>query len=171
MTAAGRLSGNFHRARWLALLVKRAAANPSYERSRAIDRSSGTVAQQFPFARPKLRRARRLASGDARAVLDALLAWDGSYHRTYEMGLVHEGVAIWEELKDRAERSPSHPRGELATERISGGPQLPACAPDAGRSRCERIPRGWRAPQRRRPGAHPDASERARGGLERAAPL
>ena len=120
--ARERLSGKFHRARWLALLVKRVAANPSYERSRAIDQSSGTVAQQFPFARPQLQKARKLARGGARAVLEALLRWDGSYHRTYDMGLVHEGVAIWEELKDQAEAIALAPLGgKLATDLLSGG--------------------------------------------------
>jgi penicillin amidase len=121
--ARERLGGSFHRARWLKLLVRRVARRPSYEASRAIDRSSGTIAQQYPFARPKLRRARRLSRGPGRAVLDALLAWDGSYARMADDGRVHEAVAIWEELKDRAEAIALGPfGGALATRLLSGEP-------------------------------------------------
>ena len=120
--ARERLSGPFHRARWLRLLVKRVAGNPSYEASRAIDRSSGTTAQQFPFAKRRLRQARRRAGGAAARTLDALLAWDGNYHRA-EGGLVDPGVAIWEELKDRAEAVALGPfGGKLATDLLSGEP-------------------------------------------------
>ena len=121
--ARERLAGAYHRAAFLRRLVKGVARRPSYEASRAIDRRSGTTAQQFPLARRKLRRARRTARGAGRAVLDALLAWDGSYDRVLANGRVHEGVAIWEELKDRAEAIALGPfGGEVATRLLSGEP-------------------------------------------------
>ena len=92
-------------------------------RALARDRPElGHVAQQFPFARRKLRKARRLATRRRASGARRPARWDGSYHRTYDAGLVHEGVAIWEELKDRAEAIALGPLGgELATDLLSGG--------------------------------------------------
>jgi hypothetical protein len=101
--ATERLAGSYHRARLLKLLVRRAARRPSYATSRAIDRTSGTTAQQRPFFTKRLRAARKGASGGAASVLDTLLGWDGSYDRTDSRGTVPAGVATWEEFKDRAE--------------------------------------------------------------------
>jgi hypothetical protein len=56
-------------------------------------------------------------------VLGALLAWNGSYHDIVANGRVHEGVAIWEEFKDRAETLALGPfGGEVATRLLSGEP-------------------------------------------------
>ena len=101
--ATERLSGPYHRSRLLKLLVGRVARRPSYAASRAIDRTSGTTAQQRPFFGKRLVAARRGAGPGAAAVLDTLIRWDGNYARTDARGTVPAGVAAWEEFKDRAE--------------------------------------------------------------------
>ena len=101
--ARERLAGAFHRAGFLTRLVARVASRPSYEASRNIDRRSGTTAQQRPLFARGLRRARRGARGNGRRVLDALIEWDGSYHRADGSGNVEPGVAIWEEYKTQAQ--------------------------------------------------------------------
>ncbi len=100
--ATERLAGPFHRSRLLKLLVRRVARKPSYAASRAIDRTSGTTAQQRPFFGRRLKAARKGAGGGAAAVLDTLLGWDGNYARTDSRGTVPAGVATWEEFKQRA---------------------------------------------------------------------
>ena len=115
--ARERLAGSLHRVRILQKLVAKAARKPSYERSTAIVRTSGTTAQQFPFAKRRLREAEQRAKGPAAATLAALLAWDGSYADTDAAQTVDPGVAIWEELKDRVEAILLRPYGE-------GGEQL-----------------------------------------------
>ena len=47
--ARERENGNFHRIRLIQSLVRKVAKHPSYARSRAIELTSGTTAQQFPF--------------------------------------------------------------------------------------------------------------------------
>ena len=103
--ARERLLGRFHRAGWLARQVKSAhRRGGGFERSAAVDRLTGTIAQQRPLAKGELRRADRAASGDARTVLDALLAWNGSYAQADSNGTVDPGVMAWEEFKDAAVR-------------------------------------------------------------------
>jgi len=101
--ARERQAGPYHRARYLKLLVSRVAKQPSYEASRAIDRSSGSTAQQRPLFGRHLLRARSGANPAAASVLDTLLGWDGSYIRTASDGTVPAGVATWEEFKARAQ--------------------------------------------------------------------
>jgi penicillin G amidase len=102
--ALERATGSLHRVGILTKLVSRVAQNPSFDKSTDIALRSGTTAQQFPLRdRRKLGRARELASAEGRAVLDGLAAWNGSYDKEDNSGTVHPGVAIWEELKDRAE--------------------------------------------------------------------
>jgi penicillin G amidase len=101
--ARERQTGPFHRARLLKLLVGRVARHPSYAASTAIDRTSGTTAQQRPFFGKQLRRARKGANPQAAAVIDTLLGWDGNYDRTDSRGTVAAGVAAWEEFKARAQ--------------------------------------------------------------------
>jgi penicillin amidase len=98
-----RLAGPFHRGQYLQRAVAALARDPSYEGAKSLLRTVGTTAQQRPLAQARLRRAAARATGTAKAVLDALLAWDGSYHRTDDAGTVDPGVAIWEELKDQLE--------------------------------------------------------------------
>ena len=101
--ATERLAGPYHRSVFLRRLVARVAQKPSYAASRAIDRSSGSTAQQRPLFSKRLRLARKGARGGGASVLDTLLGWDGSYARTDSRGTVPAGVATWEEFKDRAE--------------------------------------------------------------------
>jgi penicillin G amidase len=112
--APERTSGRLHRARFLAGLVRRAAAAPSYEAVAAVDRTAGTVAQQRPLLRARLRAAAGGTVGPAKQLLDAIVAWDGSYDRVDGAGTVDPGVAAWEALKDRATRRlPPGARGWL----------------------------------------------------------
>jgi acyl-homoserine lactone acylase PvdQ len=101
--ASERLTGRYHRATWLSWLARDVAREPSFERMQGAVVRAGTIAQQRPLAARKLRVARRGASGRAAQVLDAILAWDGSYHAVDAAGTVDPGVAIWEAFKDEAE--------------------------------------------------------------------
>jgi acyl-homoserine lactone acylase PvdQ len=100
--ARERMTGPYHRAAYLRSLVARVAKHPSYAASREIGRDSGSHAQQRPLYTTKLKRLRAGATGQARAVLDALLRWDGSYVATNSAGTVDPGVAMWEEFKQQA---------------------------------------------------------------------
>ena len=102
--ARERLAGAYHRAGWLQRITKDVAKAPSWERMEHAIVQSGTIAQQRPLAAGRLRTARDGARGDAARVLDALLAWQGSYHETDDNGTVDPGVAIWETFKDEAEK-------------------------------------------------------------------
>ena len=99
--ARERATGPFHRVRLVRLLAGRVTRKPSYAASTAIDRTTGTTAQQRPFFGSQLRKARKGASGGA-ALLDTLLAWDGNYDRVNGSGTVDPGVAAWEEFKTQA---------------------------------------------------------------------
>jgi acyl-homoserine lactone acylase PvdQ len=101
--ASERLTGRFHRATWLSWLARDVARDPTFERMQGAVVRAGTTAQQRPLAARRLRLARRGARGRAAQVLDALLAWDGSYARTDGDGNVDPGVALWETFKDEAE--------------------------------------------------------------------
>ncbi len=101
-TARERLSGPLHRVRILQGLVGRAARNPTYAKHIRIVRRSGTTAQQFPFAKRRLRAAKRASNGASRKLLRELLRWNGNYDREDDAGTVAPGVAIWEELKSRS---------------------------------------------------------------------
>jgi acyl-homoserine lactone acylase PvdQ len=98
--ATERTSGHLHRGAFLNRLV--AAANPSYDAVKAVDRTSGTTAQQRSLLGGRLREAASGATGGAKTVLDTILAWDGNYDRTDAAGTVDPGVAAWEALKDEA---------------------------------------------------------------------
>jgi penicillin amidase len=103
--ARERLAGRFHRAAWLARQVKSAARRGGgYDRSKAVDQLTGTIAQQRPLASGDLRRARKGAGADAATVLDAILGWNGSYDVVDASGTVDPGVAAWEEFKVAAQR-------------------------------------------------------------------
>jgi penicillin amidase len=102
--AKERIIGRLHRANYLARLVARAARHPSFDAVKAVDRFSGTIAQQRPLYAKRLRAARTGASGAARTVLDTILAWDGSYDRQDAAGTVDPGLAAWNGLKAALER-------------------------------------------------------------------
>jgi penicillin amidase len=109
--ASERNSGRFHRATWLSWLVRDLARDPTWVRAEGAIVRSGTTAQQRPLAARRLRLAQRGATGRAKQVLDALLAWDGSYHAVDANKTVDPGVAIWEQFKDEAE--------EIALDRLA----------------------------------------------------
>ena len=100
--APERTSGSLHRAGYLNRLVAAAAASPSYDATKAVDRAAGTTAQQRVLLADALRSAAAGASGPARTLLDTIVAWDGNYDRVDAAGTVDPGVAAWEGLKDEA---------------------------------------------------------------------
>jgi penicillin amidase len=119
--ARERLSGAFHRSGLLARAVRNAARKGGgYERSAAVDRVTGTIAEQRPLAARRLRRARRGARGEARVVLDTILAWDGSYALTDSNGTVDPGVAAWEAFKVAAKKRVYDRYGKAAELLIHG---------------------------------------------------
>jgi penicillin G amidase len=97
-----RTAGRMHRAAYLDRLVAAAAAAPSYDAIKAVDRASGTTAQQRVLLDARLRSAAAKATGAAKTLLDTIVAWDGNYDRTDAAGTVDPGVAAWEALKDAA---------------------------------------------------------------------
>jgi penicillin amidase len=100
-----RNAGRLHRDGYLRELVRDAARSPSYNAVKGIDRVAGTHAQQRPLLDSSVRAAAAGATGPAKALLDAVVAWDGSYDRTDAAGTVDPGVASWEALKDAAVKS------------------------------------------------------------------
>jgi penicillin amidase len=97
--AKERVIGRLHRANYLARLVAKAAKHPSFDAVKAVDRSSGTIAQQRPLYATQLRAADTGASGTAKSLLDTILAWDGSYDRVDANNTVDPGLAAWNALK------------------------------------------------------------------------
>jgi penicillin G amidase len=97
-----RNTGRLHRAAYLFGLVRQAATAPSYAAVKAVDRAAGTHAQQRSLLTAKLRAADSGATGQAKALLDTVLAWDGDYDSTDSAGTVNPGVAAWEALKAAA---------------------------------------------------------------------
>jgi penicillin G amidase len=103
--ARERLSGPFHRARFLGKRVSRAVgADDLYQATADVDKVSGTVAQQRPLAAGRLRRAARRARGGGKVVLDTIRAWGGSYHAVDGNDTVDPGVAAWDAFKLAAEQ-------------------------------------------------------------------
>jgi acyl-homoserine lactone acylase PvdQ len=113
-TARKRMDGGWFRAAWLQDLVRRFAAEPSWEGMEGVVRDAGTVAQQYPLTRPRLARAATGASGPAKAVLDTLLAWNGHYDQTASDGTVDPGVATWDAFRAAAGRVAVAPLGDAA---------------------------------------------------------
>ena len=119
--ATERLSGRLHRGEFLSRQVARLhRRGVTFEGAQDVIRYVGQTAQQRPLAQRRLRRAARGARGPAAAVLDALLAWKGSYHAVDGQGTVDPGVALWEEFKDQLEARALAPLGKGA-ERLAGG--------------------------------------------------
>jgi acyl-homoserine lactone acylase PvdQ len=98
--ATERNNGRLHRAAYLFRLVARAAAAPSLDAVKAVDRGAGTVAQQRPLLDGRLRVAADGATGAGKTVLDTIVAWDGNYDRTAADGTVDPGVAAWVAIED-----------------------------------------------------------------------
>jgi penicillin amidase len=119
--ARERENGNFHRIRLIQSLVRKVAKHPSYERSRKIELTSGTTAQQFPFVdKHKVRKAEKRRRGIGRATLKQLMRWDGDYTKTGSDGTIDPGVSIWEEFKHQLERRVLKPYGPGAKP-LAGG--------------------------------------------------
>ena len=120
--ARERENGSLHRIRLLQSLVRKVAKHPSYAKSRAIELTSGSTAQQFPFLdRKRTKKAIAAhASGPAKATLEQLLAWDGDYTETDAGGTVEPGVAIWEEFKSRLETMMLRRHGGEAARPLAG---------------------------------------------------
>jgi penicillin amidase len=97
--------GDLNRATFLNGLVKAAAANPSLDALRGVERAAGTTAQQRPLLDTRLRAAATVATGPAKSLLDAIVAWDGNYDREDSAGTVDPGVAAFEAFKDAAENT------------------------------------------------------------------
>lgn len=100
--AKERTIGPFHRGRFLAKTVARIYKNPSFDGLVAIDRITGTHAQQRMLDTARLKRARRGARGDAKTVLATILRWDGDYSKTDADGKVDPGVPAWSAFCDAA---------------------------------------------------------------------
>jgi len=128
--AKERTIGPFHRGRYLQKVVKRLFLDASYDASKEIERISGTHAQQRMLATSRLKKARRRSKGDARVVLDTILAWDGDYHTTDDDGNVPAGVAAWDAFCAGAEtvamRRYPEEIGKLG--HSAGGSHLQECA-------------------------------------------
>jgi acyl-homoserine lactone acylase PvdQ len=117
--ASERVAGPWYRAAWLDRLARHVARAPSYEGMERLIFNAGTVAQQRPFAGPKLRTALHGAGHEAAAVLRTILGWKGSYNTTNGKGTVNPGVAAWQTLKDQLEKIALAPLG--AAGRLIGG--------------------------------------------------
>jgi penicillin G amidase len=161
--------GELHRGAYLQRLVKAAAASPSYDALKAVERAAGTTAQQRSLLDARLRKAGATATGPAKTVLDTILAWDGNYDRTDANGTVDPGVAALEAVKDAAEdtlpkaavnwlgpRGGSHPfdigGAEAAALHGMSTAKLAAAAGDAAAALQKRFgsadPAAWREPRK-----------------------
>ena len=129
--AKERTIGGFHRGKFLARTVKRFYARyPNFDGLKAIDRVTGTHAQQRMLSTGKLKKARRGASGDAKVVLDAILAWDGDYATTDSEGKVPPGVAAWDAFCATARNVAvaRYPKEVSKLGHSAGGSHLQECA-------------------------------------------
>ena len=129
--AKERTVGGYHRGKYLARVVRRFyRRGPSFEALTAIDRITGSHAQQRVLAGRKLRRAARGASGDAEVVLDAIRAWDGDYATTDADGKVPAGVAAWDAFCAAAQKvaTAPYPAGVRRLGHGAGGSHLQECS-------------------------------------------
>src|SRR4051794_7814759 len=96
--ATERNNGRLHRAAFLFEQVAAAHTAGTFEAVKAVDRATGTTAQQLPLYKPRLQATAAGATGGAKTVLDTILAWDGNYDRTDANGTVDPGAAAWPQL-------------------------------------------------------------------------
>jgi penicillin G amidase len=169
MNAPEENAGPLNRGAFLERLVAAAAASPSYEALKNVDRVAGTTSQQRPLMDAKLRAAQAAASGPGRTVLDAIVNWDGNYDRTDANGTVDPGVAAFDALKDAAEatlpravivwlgqRGGSHPYDVGGAEAVAlnaaGAKGLASIAADAAARLQAQFgsadPAAWRTPRK-----------------------
>jgi acyl-homoserine lactone acylase PvdQ len=129
--AKERTTGPFHRGRYLARVVGRFyRRGPTFEALSAIDRVTGTHAQQRMLSTRRLKLAARRARGDAKVVLRAILAWDGDYATTDAEGKVPPGVAAWDAFCAAARdvAVARYPKEVSKLGHSAGGSHLQECA-------------------------------------------
>ena len=129
--AKERTIGGLHRGKYLANVVRRIyKKGPSFEALTLIDRITGSHAQQRMRSATKLKRARRGARGDAKVVLDAILAWNGDYATTDADGKVPPGVAAWDAFcaAARTVATGRHPEDVGKLGHGAGGSHLQECS-------------------------------------------
>lgn len=129
--AKERTIGGQHRGKFLAQTVGRIyRRGPSFEALVAIDRFSGTHAQQRRLSTRKLKRATRRAHGDAKTVLQAILAWNGDYATTDSDGKVPPGVAAWDAFCAGAQKVATgrYPDSVTRLGHSAGGSHLQECS-------------------------------------------
>ena len=94
--AKERTIGPFHRGKYLSNVVARLFRRVNYDATKEIEEITGTHAQQRMLATSRLKRARKGATGDAKVVLDTILAWSGDYHTADDAGNMPPGMAAWD---------------------------------------------------------------------------
>jgi penicillin amidase len=109
-----RITGRYHRVGWLMRQVRRVRRLGTFAAAENAVRRTGTFAQQRQLAAPLLRRVAKGSSGNAKLVLDTLLAWDGNYDTTDGGGTVDPGVTTWETFKELAAKRAVAPLGKGA---------------------------------------------------------
>ncbi len=170
--ATERVTGPFHRVGWLMRQVRAVRRAPSFEAAENAVRLAGSFAQQRPLATRLLRRVDKGATGDAKTLLDTLLAWNGSYAEVDGNNTADPGVVAWETFKAAAatravaalgkgaERFPDRPgtshafdmtdKEAYALRTLSPG-VLRLAAGDAFATLAQRFgtsdPAGWRTPR------------------------
>ena len=120
--ARERMSGPFHRAAWLGRATKRAhEQGGGYGLTATVDRYAGSVAQQRPLAKRRLKAARKGAKGPAKIVLGTILKWNGSYHETDANNTTDPGLSAWEAFKRGALEQKLGKFDEEEIDSIAGG--------------------------------------------------
>jgi penicillin G amidase len=129
--AKERTIGGFHRGKFLSRVVGRLyRRGPTFDALINVDRITGTHAQQRMLSTGKLKKARRGARGDAKVVLDAILAWNGDYATTDSEGKVPPGVAAWDAFCAAARDAAvaRYPKEVSKLGHSAGGSHLQECA-------------------------------------------
>ena len=129
--AKERTIGGFHRGKFLSRTVARYyRQGPSFDALVAIDRITGSHAQQRMLADRKLRRAARGSRGDAKVVLNAIRDWNGDYATTDSEGKVPPGVAAWDAFCAGAQKvaTARYPDGVRRLGHGAGGSHLQECS-------------------------------------------
>ena len=97
--ATERVTGPLHRVSWLMRQVRQVKAAPSFAAAQEAVHQAGSHAQQLAAALPQLQAAAKGATGEAKAVLDAIVAWDGDYTRMDSAGTIDPGASAWQAFK------------------------------------------------------------------------
>src|SRR5215217_103823 len=94
--------GDLHRGAYLQRVLA-ATTDRTLTGLKAVERQIGTTAEQRPLLDGRLRAAQAAATGEARTLLDTIVAWDGNYDGQDASGTVDPGVAAFEALKEAVE--------------------------------------------------------------------